>query len=237
LDTGTSSILVNRRVAQRQPSGVVLEHTSVPSMTIGPLALSNVSALVTPFADLDGILGYDFFLGHVVHVDYAAQRVEVMTPDAARSAFADSRNTVIPASFDEGIPLVHAAFGSADGGRFALDTGSQSLYVFEPFELRYAHEIETRWTPSSFGSGTRSHAVEQEEYLEGSVVVGARQASSFQLGPVVFKNLTVGVQLGNARSDAIDIPIDGIIGTDQIALFDWWFDYDGGRIALRRNNR
>jgi hypothetical protein len=236
LDTGTASIMLNRRLAEEEPSGVVLEHAGVPSMTVGPLMLSNVSTLAIPIP-LDGILGYDFFLGHVVHVDYAGQRVEVMTPQAAQSAFSDPRNTVIGASFDEGIPLVRAAFGAAAGDRFALDTGSQSLYVFEPFTRRYAHEIETRWTPWWFGSGARRRASEEEEYLEGSVVMGARRVASFQLGPATFRDTTVGVELPNRRADAIDIPLDGVIGTDEMSSFEWWFDYDGGRIALRRNNR
>jgi hypothetical protein len=236
LDTGTASIMLNRRLAEEQPSGVTLEHASVPSMTVGSLTLRNASTLAIPIP-LDGILGYDFFLGHVVHVDYARERVEVMTPQAAQGAFTDPRNAVMSAYFDEGIPLVPAAFGAAAGDRFALDTGSQSLYVFEPFEQRYAHEIETRWTPWWFGSGARRRMTEEEEYLEGSVVMGARRVSSFLLGPATFRDATVGVELPNRRPDAIDIPLDGVIGTDQMSSFEWWFDYDGGRIALRRNNR
>jgi hypothetical protein len=236
LDTGTASIMLNRRLAEAQPSGVVLEHATVPAMTVGPLALNDASTLAIPIP-LDGILGYDFFLGHVVHVDYAGHRVEVMTPQAAQAAFTDPRNAVIGASFDEGIPLVRAAFGAAAGDRFALDTGSDSLYVFEPFAVRYAHEIDTRWTPWSFGSGSRRHLTEEAEYLEGSVVMGARRVASFQIGPAAFRDMTVGVQLPNGRADAIDIPLDGVIGTDEMSSFEWWFDYDGGRIALRRNNR
>jgi hypothetical protein len=234
LDTGTASIMLDRRLAAAEPAGVVLEHADVPSMTVGSLALSGVSTLAIPLP-VDGILGYDFFLGHVVHVDYQAQRVEVMTPQAAQSAFTDPRNTVIAASFDEGIPLVHAAFGALAGDRFALDTGSQSLYVFEPFVRRYAHEIDATWTPWGFGPARRR--TEEEEYLEGSVVVSARRASAFALGPFAFRDPTVGVELANGRPDAIDVPLDGVIGTDQMSHFDWWFDYDGGRIALRRNTR
>jgi|GEM_PF-1343720 len=233
LDTGTASITVDRRLAQAQSSGVVLEHATVPAMTVGPLALNDVSTLAIPIG-IDGILGYDFFLGHVVHVDYGNERVEVMTPEAAASVFSDPHNTVIPASFDEGIPLVHGAFGSAVGDRFALDTGSPNLFVLEPFARRYAHEIDTRWTPASFGLNRRTKIA---QYLEGSIVLGARVVSSFQFGRAAFRDTTVGVELENGRTDAIDIPIDGIIGTDEMSLFDWWFDYDGGRIALRRNNR
>jgi hypothetical protein len=67
--------------------------------------------------------------------------------------------------------------------------------------------------------------------------VRAYRVASFQFGPLAFRDIVVGLEMANDDPDAIDIPIDGIIGTDEMALFDWWFDYDGGRIALRRNNR
>ena len=236
LDTGTASITLARRVAQSEPSGIVLEHATVPEMTVGSLALTDVSTLALPIGGIDGILGYDFFRGTVVHIDYAGRRVDVMTHQAAESVFTDSRNTVIAASFNEGIPLVHAAFGSASGDRFALDTGSSELLVLAPFAQRYAHEIDSRWTPSTF-TGPGSARTELEGFLEGTILVAACKVSSFELGPATFRNFTVGVEVPNGRSDAIDIPLDGIIGTDQMSSFEWWFDYDGGRIAVRRNNR
>ena len=39
----------------------------------------------------------------------------------------------------------------------------------------------------------------------------------------------------NTRPDAIDVALDGIVGTDQMSSFEWWFDYDHDRIAVRRN--
>ncbi len=236
LDTGTASIMLNRQIAETQPAGVVLEHVTVPVMTVGSLALTDVSTLAIPLPGIDGILGYDFFLGHVVHVDYANQRVEVMTPAAAQAVFADPSNTVIDASFNEGIPLVHAAFGPAFGDRFALDTGSSPLLVLAPFIRRYAHEIDSRWTPAWFQTPRTAPTI-VARYLEGSVMLGARKVSSFQLGPAAFRDVIVGVELPNRLRDAIDIPLDGIIGTDELSSFEWWFDYDRGRIAVRRNNR
>ncbi len=236
LDTGTASITLDRRLAQTLPSEIVLEHATVPAMTVGTLTLNDVSALAIPVG-VDGILGYDFFLGHVVHIDYGNARVEVMTQEAAEAAFTDPRNTVMSAYFDEGIPLVHAAFGSAFGDRFALDTGSPNLFVFAPFARRYGHEIDAYWSLSAFGSAEGRRTDEEEHYLEGSIRVRAHKVSLFRLGPLAFRDIIVGVEVPNDSPDAIDIPIDGIIGTDEMRFFDWWFDYDGGRIALRRNNR
>jgi hypothetical protein len=235
LDTGTASITLDRGIAARSGWETVLEHATVPQMTVGKLVLNDVSTLAIPLDigyALSGILGYDFFVGHVVHIDYEHQRVEVMTPAAAAPAFNDAKIAVIPAYFDEGVPLVHAAFGPAAGDRFALDTGSPRLFVFAPFERRNKQTIDASWTPSTFAGGRRTS---EEHYLEGSIVVAARRASSFALGPVRFTDVLVGIEEANPASDAIDIPLDGIIGTDQMRFFEWWFDYANGRIALRRN--
>jgi hypothetical protein len=236
LDTGTASITLDSTVAARRGWAPLLEHAVVPQMTVGPLALANVSALAIPldigYGALDGILGYDFFVGNVVHVDYGSQRVDVLTPQAAEKVFADPRTFVMDANFDEGIPLVRAAFGPAAGDRFALDTGSAHLFVLEPFERRHAKEIAAHWAPTSF---SRGRTLSVERYLEGSIMVAPRRVASFTLGPQRFDDLTVGIEQGNSRRDAIDIPLDAIVGTDEMSAFEWWFDYAGGRIGLRRN--
>lgn len=233
LDTGTASIMLDRRIAQRRRWDTVLEHATVPRMSAGPLAMSDVSVFTLPLDvgyQLDGILGYDFFFGHVVHVDYEHERVEVLTPAAARRAFADPKNAVMPAYVDEGSPLVRAAFGTAAGERFLLDSGSPHLYVLAPFER--AHPEVASWARSAFGGGRAS---EEAEYLEGAIRVGARTPPSFVLGPQRFTGLRVGVQEPDDRPNALDVELDGIVGTDEMQYFDWWFDYDGGRIAVRRN--
>jgi len=232
LDTGTASITLDRRVAERRGWSPVLEHATVPQMRVGALTLSDVSTLAIPMGP-PGILGYDFFAGHVVHIDYAHGTVEVLTPEAARSAFADPGNAVMAAYFDEGIPLVRAAFGSASGDRFVLDSGSPSLYVLEPFARKYAGEIAAHWSPATFPGGRTQL---ESQYLEGSIVVNARRAALFGFGPWLFENVVVGVQDQNSRPDGLDMLFDGIVGTDEMAAFEWWFDYDGGRIAMRRNS-
>ncbi|HTD35427.1 MAG TPA: retropepsin-like aspartic protease [Candidatus Elarobacter sp.] len=233
LDTGTASIMLDRHLAQRRGWETVLEHATVPRMSAGPLAMTGVSVFSLPLEvgyQLDGILGYDFFFGHVVHVDYEHERVEVLTPAAAQRVFADPKNAVIPAYVDEGAPLVSAAFGAAAGERFLLDSGSPHLYVLAPFAR--AHPEIASWARSTFG-GDREF--EEADYLEGAIRVGARTVPSFTLGPQRFTALRVGVQEPDDHPDALDIDLDGIVGTDQMKYFDWWFDYDGGRIAVRRN--
>jgi hypothetical protein len=232
LDTGTASITLDRKVAEGRGWSPLLEHATVPRMGVGALALSDVSTLAIPFRP-GGILGYDFFAGHVLHIDYGHAVVEVLTPESARPVFADGANDVMAAYFDEGIPLVRAAFGAASGDRFVLDTGSSSLYVMEPFAHRYAAEIAAHWGPATFPGG---RARRDSQYLEGSIAVNARRAALFTLGPWTFQNVVVGVQGENPRPDALDMWFDGIVGTNEMAPLEWWFDYDGGRIAVRRNS-
>jgi len=237
LDTGTASITLDRSVAERYGFDPLLEHATVPRLTAGALALENASTLAIPLGigrGIGGILGYDFFLGHVVHLDYAHERVEVLTPEAAAPAFRDPRATIVDSYVDEGIPLVHAAFGTNAGDRFALDTGSPHLLVLAPFVRRYRAQIDALWSAATFGRAGSSSM--DENYLEGSIRVKARRVAAFSLAGVRFTDVLVGTEERNDRPDAIDIPLDGIIGTDELSFYEWWFDYDGGRIAVRRNN-
>ncbi|HEX3463162.1 MAG TPA: hypothetical protein VHS78_03800 [Candidatus Elarobacter sp.] len=234
LDTGTASIMLDLGIAQRRGWQPLLEHAIVPHMSAGPLAMNDVSVFALPLdrVGIEGILGYDFFFGHVVHVDYEHRRVDVMTPAAAERVFADPKNVVVPAYVDEGVPLIGAAFGTAAGDRFLLDSGSPHLQVLAPFEAAHPAEIE-RWRRTAFRGG---RTVSEAVYLEGAIRVAARTAPSFLLGPQRFRNLTVGVQEPDERPDALDVELDAVVGTDEMKYFEWWFDYDRGRIAMRRND-
>jgi hypothetical protein len=210
-----------------------LEHATVPRMTVGALAASDVSTLAIPLGGLgaEGILGYDFFFGHVVHVDYAHQRVEVLPHESADAVFRDASITALAANVAEGLPLARVTLGSASSERFALDTGSDRLVVLEPFRRRHASEV-AHWTPAV---AARANATGTLHFLEGSLRVAAWSAPELEFGPSRFGEPVVALQaLGNDRPDALDLPFDGIVGTDVLALFDCWFDYDNGRIGLRR---
>jgi hypothetical protein len=234
LDTGTPAIILDRDLAARWGFAPALGHANVPRMAVGALVRHDVSVLTAPlrggFGAIDGILGYDFFVGNVVHVDYLHHRVAVYARDAASRVFDDPATTVLATNVDEGMPLVRAAFGSAVGERFAVDTGSPHLYVFDPFAGRYASEIAASWTPVRFADGRPR---ERERYLEGTIWVEARRVAAFEFGAARFVRFTVGVQQPLDDPDAIAIPLDGIIGTDELSRFDLWFDYDGGRIGMR----
>lgn len=224
LDSGTASITLGAGSARSFHP--VLEHAIVPHMAVGALEMDQVSVLTIPFGAGDGILGYDFFFGHVVHIDYAHKRVEVLSHGAAKAIFDDPKTVTLRANVDNGLPFVHVQMGKAASDSFAVDTGSPRLYALAPFAQRYGDEIAAHW--SSTGADFA------EYYLEGSVEITPRRVSAFSLGPFVFRDTPIGVQVPSTASDALQIPFDGIIGTDVLGEFDVWFDYDNGRIGLRR---
>ena len=228
LDTGTASISLDAAVARKLAGGIVLEHATVGKMRVGPLQAENVATLAIPIfgGTLQGILGYDFFFGHVVHIDYWHERVEVLSGRAAEAVFADPSLTVLATNIDQGLPLVHAEIGAAGSDDFALDTGSPRLYVMQPFAHAYAAEIAAHWTRVS-------PATTPVEYLEGAIEVVPYRVADMLFGRIRFRNVDVGVEVPSRRGDAIAVPFDGIIGTDILRNFDLWFDYDNRRVGMR----
>jgi len=221
LDTGTESIAVDPVLLHN----AALEHATVARLAIGPFVLQQASVLAYPFEGR-GIIGYDFFLGRAVEVDYLRKRVLVLSAADAAAAFADPRTIVVAANVDHGLPLVHAAFGPAAGDAFAVDTGSPHLYVMRPFVERFAKEIDAHWT--------RDAASYVAEYLEGGIEVQPYRAPSFAFGAATGTDIVVGAQIPTTRTDDLAIPFDGIIGTDTLHDFDLIFDYDNGRMGMRR---
>jgi len=224
LDTGTASITVDPELGRRY-GGSTLEHAVLPRLAIGPLKLDRVSVLTVPFGGR-GILGLDFFFGHVVELDYRQKRVRVLSADDARSVFADPKTAVVEANVDEGLPLVHAGFGPAQSDVFAIDTGSPRLYVMYPFISRFAGEMSAHWTPVG-----HSYV---ERYLEGAIEVQPYHVARFDFANGEARDLIVGGQVPTTRTDDLAIPFDGIIGTDILRNFDLYFDYDNGRLGVRQ---
>jgi hypothetical protein len=193
----------------------------------GAVTLDRVSALSVGLSGtMPGILGFDFFFGHVVEIDYPGHRVRVLSAGDAQRVFADPRTTVLPANIDQGLPLVPARFAVAGSDAFALDTGSPRLYVTRPFAQRYAAQIGADWH--------RRGRPFVERYLEGSITVQPYEAPDFHFANGRARNAFVGVQVPSpGLPDDLAMPFDGIIGTDILSQFDLYFDYDNNRVGVR----
>jgi hypothetical protein len=70
-------------------------------------------------------------------------------------------------------------------------------------------------------------------YLEGAIEVVPYRAADFHFGPQHYRNVDLGVEVPSGAPDAIEIPFDGIIGTDVLQQFELWFDFDSGRVGMR----
>ena len=224
LDTGTTSITLDPAAA-KSFGGATLEHCVLPQLTIGSLRADRVSVLTVPFYTT-GILGLDFFFGHVVEIDYVHERVRILDAADAQRVFAEPQTTIVDANVEQGLPLVRAAFGPLAGDAFALDTGSPRLYVMRPFVARFAAQIAALWT--------KAGSPFVERYLEGGIEVQPYRAGNLTFAGAAGSGLAVGAQIPTKRTNDLDIPFDGIIGTNILANFDLFFDYDRARIGVRR---
>jgi hypothetical protein len=224
LDCGTTSITVDPSVV-KPFGGPTLEHAVLPVLSAGPLRLDRVSVLTVPFEG-SGILGLDFFFGHVIEVDYVHRRVRVLADADARAVFGDPKTAILDMNVDQGLPLVHAGFGPAQSNAFAVDTGSPRLHVMAPFVARFSDEVAKHWTPAGVPF--------IEHYLEGGIELRPYRVASFQFANASARDLIVGAQVPTTLTDDLRVPFDGIIGTDILRNFDLYFDYDNARLGLRR---
>jgi hypothetical protein len=69
-------------------------------------------------------------------------------------------------------------------------------------------------------------------FLEGTIGDANASASKIGFAGVLFVNNDIRIEVPWS-GDAVDFPIDAIFGTQVLDKFEWWFDYDTGRIWLR----
>jgi hypothetical protein len=223
-DTGTTQILIDEDAARRFGLQQTLRHAIVRELTTGPVRFQNVAVQLVRLGEFgaDGILGYEYFAGQVMHLDYRTARIEFI-PSVD---FEPPRNArEIAATFDEGMPLIRARIGSIETDRVVIDTGSPNILLMH--ELFEHSPLEPR--NSIVGS---EGAVALTHFLEGEVAVAEAHAPTIDFAGFRLLDNDVGVEEPD-RGDSVDFPIDAIFGTNLLAKFEWWFDYDGGRIWLR----
>ncbi len=183
--------------------------TDVPFLTVG---------LGPGFGGLEGILGYEFFRGYVVHVNYERKFVELIPHEN----FAPPPGTFsIPISYDEGMPLAAGRIGSIPVERLALDTGSPRV-VF-PTILRERADQTISATPLG--------ASRVERYLEGPITVYVASLPRLSLGPIDFVDVPAYIE--RPERDSMEIPLDAILGTNLLATLDIWFDYDNDALYVK----
>jgi hypothetical protein len=229
LDTGTSDVEIDRLTAAGRGMPAVFDHAVIGEMTIGSVHFHDMPIIQSTGLSAGperGLLGFDFFAGHIVHIDYAHERLELY----ARPGFKAPANAArLSADYREGVPLVTARIGRAMGRRFLLDIGSPRVVIARYFAERDGQATETYDVDGPPGP------LRGENYLEGLVVTRTIKLRALALGPYTISIDSADLEERHDETidTAIETPFDGIIGTDVMARFEWWFDYDGGAVWLR----
>jgi hypothetical protein len=72
----------------------------------------------------------------------------------------------------------------------------------------------------------------QTRFLEGAITVANAQIPNIYFAGIHFVENAVEIEQ-QETFDAVDFPIDAILGTNILTRFEWWYDDDDGRIWLR----
>jgi predicted aspartyl protease len=238
LDSGADSIVVDAAVASELGLKSEGQHTTtiagnvasstvkIPEMKIGDLTLHDVTVDEIPYGhnvDADtkvlGLLGFDFFAGAAVTIDYAAGTVEATAPNAF---VPDPAATEVVARLNLGVPEVSLHIGPASGDRFVLDTGAQraTIVIFQHFVRLNAGLI-----PDSIKSGSGGHFA--------NMIGGTVESSPVRLNDVGFGPWRIPAFDGLvARSPASLDRSDGLIGSDFLSFFRITLDESHGKLYV-----
>ena len=196
----------------------------VPLMTIGTLRMRAVVARVVtvPFhlderIHIAGLLGFDFFLDTVVHVDLDHGIANVIAPAMFKPP---SDAAVIPLALDDRTPVVRARADTATG-RVVLDTGANRSVFTPPFASR----ADIAFDPAT--------AVAQFRGLGGTGTAETVRLKSFDIAALPLLDPVVDVS--NANLGAEDI--DGTAGTDLLHAYELFFDYRTAALYVRRSRK
>jgi hypothetical protein len=223
-DTGTSQILIDEGAARRFGLRPAFGHAVVRELSTGGVTFHNIAAQTAFLKGFgaDGILGYDYFCGHIVHFDLGRGHIDLIAPGAFTPP---SGARAIRANFDQGMPLVAATIGSAVTSRVVLDTGSLNVLVLRALYGGNASQLRRIGIERTSGGETVN-------FLEGPVAVANATVAHIEFAGDRFNNDAIQVEV-QPISDAVDFPIDAIFGLHLMAHYELWFDYDDGRIWMR----
>lgn len=245
LDSGSSGIVIDADVAsqlglekfdtQRDSQSTSHEVSSaiVSDIDVGQLSMRNVVVECLPFyfnPDAEhkvvGLLGYDFFAGAVVKVDYVNDTVDAF--DAASFKAPAGALEKLPIKLDDQVPMVDAQLGSGDPGNFIVDTGAQSFIIFDDFARAHSNDIAR----IGYADGRRVYyPKELAEGVGGYFYLQPVQARTFFLGNEGFEDVRLAQAANFAGED-----IDGLVGYPILQFFDVYFDYADSTIMLQPNS-
>jgi predicted aspartyl protease len=236
LDSGAAGIVIDPSIADDAhletfgsrvgaTVGTFTETTGiVPLMRVGPLRMRSVVTRIVaiPFhlderTRISGLLGFDFFLDTVVHVDLDHGVASAIAPNSFK---APPDAIPIPLALDDRTPVVRARADTATG-RVVLDTGANRS-LFTP---AFASRADVAIAPSA--------ATAQFRGMGGTGTAATMRLKSFDIAALPVLDPVIDVS--NANLGAEDI--DGTAGTDLLHAYDLFFDYRSGALYVRRSKR
>lgn len=244
LDSGAGSTVLSLRVANQlgiPVSGGVpargvggfgaLGFGAIDSITIDQLTLQYSKIMVADFdslaggmlADLDGVLGYDFFARFPVRIDFAGSGLIIYRPDLPPK---DIPGNQLPLDIYCQLPIIN---GALDGQpiRLAIDLGAQSGLMVQYNSRTYGlvRAREKKGTPTTKIGG-----------VGGAKAVHTAVLDSLRIGTVLITAPSV-----MAPDDFSGMPfpdyIEGIVGIDILKKFDLYMDYGRGKFRLETSPR
>ena len=250
LDSGASSIVLNRDVAQelglktygRWSTTVAGTFTStraiVPQIGIGKVAMNDVVVDVMPFAfehdrstRVVGLLGYDFIAGSVLKIDYEHGTVDALPADTFTPP---AKGITIDAILDDQVPVIWSKFNDSVGDRFILDTGADEVIVFSGFAKRHPAAVEDH-SIRKVVSKAFFNAF-QMEGVGGELNVRPVIIANLQVGTVRYPDTLAFVMSGDQPAFEHE-DMDGLIGASALRMFDVYLDYANSRVVLVPNRR
>jgi len=244
LDSGASGVVIDADVASQlglerfdtqtdeQSTSHEVSSAIVPEIQIGWLSMHNVVVQCLPFFynpdsehKVVGLLGYDFFAGAVVKVDYVNDTVDAF--DTASFKAPTGPIEKVPIKLDDQIPMIDAQLGSGDPGNFIIDTGAQSFIIFDDFAKIHKNDI----AQIGYADGKKVYyPKELAQGVGGFFFLQPIQARDFFIGEEGFQD----VRLTQA-ANFVGEDIDGLVGYPILQFFDVYFDYADSTIYLQPN--
>lgn len=203
----------------------------IESLAIGPLTMHDIVVHEAPFTTEDagvkgvGLLGFDFFAELGVAIDYDHKTVTVHRYGTYTTPQGPGTN-VIEIRLDTQQPAVTARINGAIAERIVLDTGGFGPFLlFDYFARRHPESLVDKGAEGLNARPIHLYGV------GGPIGTRAYNLPEIDLGSVRYLDFIGWV----VTSKSYGGNQDGLFGPDFLKVYDVFFDYPNGQVALTLN--
>jgi predicted aspartyl protease len=245
LDSGASSMTIDPRIVAKlglttfdaaknavNAGPVDTALVKIGTIGIGPLTMHDVileelpANQEAPGVSAVGLLGFDFLAENGVLIDYVHHTVTMHRNGTY--ALAPSRTTnILPISLDDQVPEVSAKINGASADRLIVDTGMQgTLMLFSYFAGQHPTALVDK------DAGGLSAPRMRFTGVGGEIPTKAYELGEVDLGSMRFVDFLAFFVAGNGYV----VDADGLFGGGFLRLYDVYFDYPHGQMAITLND-